>query len=199
MKRNLTRRKRLLPAFSFWLGASSIIGAMMLAPVLCVAQETRARAEQAIRKTIYDLEYAYATGDAATVKRLTAQRTLNLYRLGFDMLLKNALAENPHDSPELANALDADKIFALVLSVTAKSISSQMSTEEIKRRAQKEAQRPITFTSEHQAEIKNATGESSLAVYEDGAWKIDDAANVKRQLLAIGNLTLADRKRIENY
>lgn len=200
MKLKVTECKRMSNAFLISLVAAAFLASLIFAPASCAAQaENRAEAEKAIRKAIYDLEYAYATGDAETVKRLSARRTLELYRLGMEMMMESGLAKNPNDASETAKTFDADKMLALMSSETASAVRSQISIEEIKRRVQKDSQSPLVFANPRRVEIKDGTNEPAFAVYEDGAWKIDDTANVKRQFLAMPGLSREDRERIRRF
>ena len=146
----------------------------------------KAEAEQAIRKTLYTLEYAYATGDIETVRRLTAKRTLDLYRLCFSLLSKDS-------------GLNADDLFARMVSAVA-AAAPQMSPEKIKEQAQKNADRPITFIDDKTARIvDDPSAPASVAVLEEGIWKIDDTEMVKEDFLKSDGLTSADKKRIKDF
>jgi hypothetical protein len=146
----------------------------------------KAEAEQAIRKTLSTLEYAYATGDIETVRRLTAKRTLDLYRLCFSLLSKDS-------------GLNADDLFARMVSAVA-AAAPQMSPEKLKEQAQKNAERPITFIDDKKARIVEDPGApASVAVMEDGVWKIDDTEMVKEDFLKSDGLTAADKKRIKDF
>jgi VWFA-related protein len=146
----------------------------------------KAEAQQAIRNTLYTLEYAYATGDIETVRRLTAKRTLDLYHLCFSLLSKDS-------------GLNTDDLFAHMVQAVA-AAAPQMTPEKIKEQARKNADRLITFLDEKTARIAGDPGApASLAILEDGIWKIDDTEMIKEDFLKSDGLTSADKKRIKDF
>ena len=162
-----------------------------------VTQPDRSKDEQAIRKTLYELEYAYATGGVETVKRLTARRTLDLYRLGFGMLAGKTRAPADEDSAAVSQN---DDLFTLMLRAVAGIVGQTKSAEEIRKQAQTNSRCSITFIDDRTARIAEEPSQpTALAVFEDGLWKIDDTEAVKQEFLTSPNLSPEEKKRIKEF
>lgn len=156
------------------------------------AQADRAAAEQAIRQTLYELEYAYATGDVETVKRLTARRTLGLYRLYFDLVSAQL--------PRADEPAGGEDLFDVTLKAVAGALGESQSPERLRERARANARRPITWLSEGRAQVAGVAGDRpSLVVLEDGLWKADETESVKADLLKTPGLTPAEKKRLKDF
>jgi VWFA-related protein len=161
------------------------------------AETERTKDEQAIRQSLYELEYAYATGEVETVKRLTSKRTLDLYRLGFGMLAGKTGVPADEDS---AASSQNDDLFTLMLRAVAGIVGQTKSPEEIRRQAQTTAKSSITFIDDRTARIADEPSRpTALAVFEDGVWKIDDTEMVKQEFLTSPNLSLEEKKRIKEF
>src|SRR5437763_307712 len=80
MRRCKMVRRFSLMALSLWVCALAF-----LPHVAAAAPTDRAQAEREIRQAIYQLGSAQVAGDVETVKRLTAKRTLELYRFAIDI------------------------------------------------------------------------------------------------------------------
>ena len=164
-----------------------------------VAQSDHTKDEQSIRKTLYELEYAYATGEVETVKRLTSKRTLDLYRLGFGILAnKSRVPADDESNP--AGASLSDDLFTTMLRSVAGIVQQTKSVEEIRKQAQVNSQRPLTFINDRTARIAGEQGHpTGLAVFEDGLWKIDDTEMVKEEFLKFAELSPEEKKRIKEF
>lgn len=174
-----------------------------------VAAQTKRSTEQQIRQVVYEFASAQATGDVETVKRLTAKRTLALYRFAFDALLGKAPAPPAEQAgeSEVQKARDADAFFALMIRLGASAASQALTQEQIKEMVRAEAERAITFLNPHTAKL-TAPGESAfLVVFEDGGWKVDHTESVKEELLNAegigfagpGSFTSEQRERIQKF
>lgn len=166
-----------------------------------LAQDDRAAAERAIRKTLYELEYAYATGDVETVRRLTAKRTRDLYRLYFTALASGMqVPSGTPDDAQGATAAGGDDLFALMLQAVGAGVGESKTPEEIREQARKNAARPITLIDGRSARVAGGAGDPpSLAVLEDGLWKIDDAETLKAEFLKSAELSPEVKKRIKEF
>jgi hypothetical protein len=134
-------------------------------------------------------------GDVETVKRLTAKRTLELYNLTFDTILRKAPASN--DNSEMPIARNSDEFFSLIFSLVGGAFGEKLSSDEIKKEAQAKAESRITFVNDRTARIEWPDGLMSLAVFEDGQWKIDDTEIVKKEILKFDLPTI--KERIKRY
>ena len=180
-------------ALSLWMCALAF-----LPHVAAAVPPDRAQAEQEIRKAIYELGSAQAAGDVETVKRLTARRTLELYRFAIETAHAKApgifadSSKGDGDDPGTPKPRNGDEFFAFMISTASASAGQFLTPEQIKQMLRAEAERPITFLSDEKARINGTSEPASFAVFEDGRWKIDYTETAKSELLSIGKFPFMD-------
>jgi hypothetical protein len=163
-----------------------------LSNVGAAAPVDRAQAEQEIRKAIYDLGSAQAAGDVETVKRLTAKRTLELYRFAIDIarakipgIFADSGGEQDDDDANTPKPRNTDEFFAFMIRTASVSVRDFLPSEQVKQTLRAEAERPITFLDDVKARIDTPDRPASYAIFEDGQWKIDYTEAVKSELLSL--------------
>ena len=180
-------------ALSLWMCALAF-----LPHVAAAASSDRAQAEQEIRKAIYELGSAQAAGDVETVKRLTAKRTLELYRFAIETAHAKApgifgdSSTGDGDDPGTPKPRNGDEFLAFMITTASASAGQFLSPEQIKQMLRAEAERPITFLNDSKARINAPNEPASFAVFEDGRWKIDCTETVKNELLSLEKFPFMD-------
>lgn len=159
-------------------------------PVARAEQSDRVQAEREIRKAIYDLGAAQASGNVEVIKELTAKRTLVLYKFVIDVLQTKFAVRHTdpgkksgEDASGTPNSSSNDEFFDFMMRTAAESAGEVLTPEEIERRLRAEAARPIAFVNDRKARIESPNEPDTLIVFEDGRWKIDDTDVLKEQLL----------------
>jgi hypothetical protein len=187
-------RKIFVMALSLWICALAF-----LPRAAAAARADRAQAEQEIRKAIYELGSAQAAGDAETVKRLTARRTLELYRFAIGTAHAKApgIFADPNgkrggDDEDALKPRNGDEFFAFMIGTASASAGQLFTPEQVERMLRAEAGRPITFINDGKARIDAPHEPASFAVFEDGRWKIDYTEAAKGELLSLGKFPFMD-------
>lgn len=162
-----------------------------------VEQKKAQADEQAIKQAVYELHYSVMTGDIEGVKRLTAKRTLDLYRLFFDLLSKQL--SNREGTQDFIPVSSGDELFPFVLSLMAQPSGGDRGLEQVKERARAKSECRITFLDAHVASIEYSNGISAKAVFEDDRWKIDDTERLKETMLRMNGFTSEEKERIRKY
>jgi hypothetical protein len=186
MRRYKVIRRFSVVALSLWICTLAFL------PHIAAAEPPdRAQAEQEIRKAIYELGAAQASGDVETIRRLTAKRTLELYRFAIDTAHAKApslLADsgNQRDGdPDTPKPRNEEEFFAFMIRTASASAGQFLTPEQIKQMLRAEAERPIIFLNDGKARISAPDDPASFAVFEDGRWKIDYTETVKSELLSL--------------
>lgn len=149
--------------------------------------------EQQIRQAIYDLRYAEMSGDVESFKRLTAKRTLDLYRLWFNILF-NKMPQGSTPQP----VSNGDELFSLVLKMLTPD-DKNMNPDKMRKEARAKADARIIFINDQTAEVEPADGIPFLAVREEGRWKIDETEALKQEILKMEGLTSQEKEMIRKY
>lgn len=186
--------KIFVTALSLWICALAF-----LPRAAAAAPADRAQAEQEIRKAIYELGSAQAAGDVETVKRLTAKRTLALYRFAIDTahakapgIFADSDGKGGGDDADALKPRDGDEFFTFMISTASASAGRLLTPEQVEQMLRAEAGRPITFINDGKARISAPHGPASFAVFEDGRWKIDYTEAAKGELLSLGKFPFMD-------
>ena len=154
---------------------------------------TLTKDEQQIRQAIYDLRYAEMSGDIESFKRLTAKRTLDLYRLWFGILF-NKMPQGSTPQP----VSKGDDLFSLVLNMLAPE-DKDMNPDKMRKEARAKADAPIRFINNQAAKVEPSDGMPFLVVYEEGRWKIDETETLKQEILKMEELTPQEKETIRKY
>ena len=155
----------------------------------------RAEAERAIRTALHDLTVSTFTADIKGVRSHTAQRTLGLYDLLFDVLTEVPAAKDQLSKAGVRSGAD----------FFSSSLKSAVATQKVdpEQLAKKNADTAtIEFRSGTEALVEIPNGGSWRAVWEGNAWKLDSTASAKQSLLAspmVLRLQASQRKRLEDY
>lgn len=141
---------------------------------------SRDQATNAIRESIFKTMKAFLTGDVKTVKRFSAQRTLDLINLVYE-----AAREDPGLREDLRNArvTNADEFLRFFMQGIANQYlqAAPMQPEQAARKVANEA--VISFSNQSEARI--VVGESDFARAKLAAreWKIDLSDSLKKAVL----------------
>jgi hypothetical protein len=141
---------------------------------------SRDQSTNAIRESIFQTMKAFLTGDVKTLKRLTAQRTLDLINLVYE-----AAREDPGLREDLrkARVTNSDEFLRFFMQGIANQYlqAAPMQPEQAARKVANDA--VISFTNQSEARI--VVGESDFAraklAFRD--WKIDLADSLKTPIL----------------
>ena len=187
-------RKIFVTALSLWVCALAF-----LPRAAAAARAGRAQAEQEIRKAIYDLGSAQAAGDVGAVKRLTARRTLALYRFAIDTAHAKApgIFASPDgkaggDDADALKPRNGDEFFAFMIVTASASAGRVLAPEQVEQMLRAEAGRPLIFINDAKARIDAPHDPACFAVFEDGRWKIDYTEAAKGELLSLAKFPFMD-------
>ncbi|CAN5455551.1 hypothetical protein BH20ACI3_BH20ACI3_23920 [soil metagenome] len=154
------------------------------------------KADEAIRRALYENALATLNRDVKEYKRVTAKRTLDLYDLVLNELRKDAKARKAFDA---AGMTTSDKFLEMVFSRAKSDLPAPYPKESLEKMARRGAENnTITFLSDSQAKIEGQYG-LLKAVLEGNEWKIDGTEIMKAFFLRTLLLPSESRAKIERF
>lgn len=172
-------RSRVLAAVML-LWWSNLAGISLARPVIPQVKASRDQATKAIRASIYETMKAFLTGDVKTLKRRSAQRTIDLVSLVYQ-----AARKDPGLQEELRNArvTNAEEFLGFFMQGMANQYlqASPMPPEQAARRVANDA--VVQFASQSEARILVGESEFARAKLAAKEWKIDLTDSLKKAVL----------------